>query len=110
MSENTDLHYSSESCYACRHSIGVCLSMLPGGESSHDTEVLLWCRKLDNFTLTGWDCHWYEREPGADYPSEMREAVTAAFIAPWAVERSKKREEEARARSEQREDRNVRNA
>ena len=39
------------------------------------------CTKGKNLvSMKAWDCDWFEREPGADYPYDMDESSAPIFI------------------------------
>ncbi len=86
--EYPDLHFSNEACYACRHSIGTTSFEMYGTSTAGfpNNGALLYCRVRKTVaTDRGWDCLRFDREPGADYPSEMNEKTTAVFISPHLI-------------------------
>ena len=62
---------SSECCFACRFSIGV------GGTAP--VPGPLYC-KLHRQDAEGWGCARFEREAGADFPSEWEPSRTVIYL------------------------------
>ena len=88
--EQSDFHFSNEGCHACKHSIGTTVTNLAGHCNSTEDPTFLWCNLREEFPVHfACQCPQFEREPGADYPSEVNEKVTAAFLNPYLIQKLK---------------------
>lgn len=91
MSATRDYQESSECCFACRFAAGAeYASCAQAGENA------LFCT-LHRRAAEGWGCGRFEREPGADHPSEWKAEPTVVFMDGWREKPSRRERHESDA-------------